>query len=551
MRFVTCCLLLAVATVASAQPTPGHCAPGTASADLDVSDVLARVSDNGALFLGRTHYGTAESTYVIPSATTLTAAPQSPIFSASLWIGGKVEDEIRMAASTYTNFEFWPGPLGADATPPDDCADYDRIYTVSRDDVRRYLETGEATADLLDWPAHLGAPVLDGDGVAGNYDLAAGDQPGIWGSQSAWWVMNDAGGVHESTESPPLGIEVQGTAFAVALPTSALDRATFYRYRILNRSGGPIDSMYVALWMDVDLGEAADDYVGSDTTYALGYAYNGGDRDADYGVPPAVGVQVVQGPVGLPNGRDDDGNGVVDEVGERLGMTAFSDARTLSHLPVDPVCPRPHYNLMQGLFCDGTPITEGGDGYYTGGEVTTFMYPGDPVTGAFWSERSEDNAPGDRRLVVVTGPFRLAPGGEEEVVFAIPFAWASSALGSVTALRDAAQVMRNAWAHGLLAPTRVEGERTPPPPALAVVRPIPNPFTDRLAVRFSLPEPMAVRLALYDVLGREVAVLVDGEQTPGEHEVTLDGDAFAPGVYFVRLGVPGGSRTLAVTRAAR
>ncbi len=49
-----------------------------------------------------------------------------------------------------------------------------------------------------------------------------------------------------------------------------------------------------------------------------------------------------------------------------------------------------------------------------------------------------------------------------------------------------------------------------------------------------------VRLAVYDLLGREVAVLVDGYQTPGEHHVMFDARSLASGVYFYRL-VSGGS----------
>jgi hypothetical protein len=44
-----------------------------------------------------------------------------------------------------------------------------------------------------------------------------------------------------------------------------------------------------------------------------------------------------------------------------------------------------------------------------------------------------------------------------------------------------------------------------------------------------------VRLAVYDVLGREVAVLVDGVQSPGRHEVVFDGGNVSSGVYFYRL----------------
>jgi hypothetical protein len=44
-----------------------------------------------------------------------------------------------------------------------------------------------------------------------------------------------------------------------------------------------------------------------------------------------------------------------------------------------------------------------------------------------------------------------------------------------------------------------------------------------------------VRLAVYDLLGREVAVLVDGYQAPGEHHVTFDARRLASGIYFYRL----------------
>ena len=44
-----------------------------------------------------------------------------------------------------------------------------------------------------------------------------------------------------------------------------------------------------------------------------------------------------------------------------------------------------------------------------------------------------------------------------------------------------------------------------------------------------------VRLEVFDLLGRKVATLVDGEQDPGPHEARLDGARLAPGTYFVRL----------------
>jgi hypothetical protein len=51
-----------------------------------------------------------------------------------------------------------------------------------------------------------------------------------------------------------------------------------------------------------------------------------------------------------------------------------------------------------------------------------------------------------------------------------------------------------------------------------------------------------VRLAVYDLLGREVAVLVDERKAPGSHEVSFNAAGLASGIYFYRL--QSGSQTL-------
>ena len=63
----------------------------------------------------------------------------------------------------------------------------------------------------------------------------------------------------------------------------------------------------------------------------------------------------------------------------------------------------------------------------------------------------------------------------------------------------------------------------------------PNPFAEAARLRYRLPEAATVRLEVFDLLGRKVATLVDGEQDPGPHEARLDGARLAPGTYFVRL----------------
>ncbi|MEM8599186.1 MAG: alpha-amylase family glycosyl hydrolase [Bacteroidota bacterium] len=66
----------------------------------------------------------------------------------------------------------------------------------------------------------------------------------------------------------------------------------------------------------------------------------------------------------------------------------------------------------------------------------------------------------------------------------------------------------------------------------------PNPFNPATLIRFSVAETMPVTLTVYDVLGREVAVLAEGDHQPGLHEVAFDAAALPSGVYFYRLDTP-------------
>ncbi|MFB6247714.1 MAG: S8 family serine peptidase [Salinibacter sp.] len=70
----------------------------------------------------------------------------------------------------------------------------------------------------------------------------------------------------------------------------------------------------------------------------------------------------------------------------------------------------------------------------------------------------------------------------------------------------------------------------------------PNPFSDQTTLEYVLPSPATVRLAVYDVLGRQVRVLVDERQEAGRHTVRWDGHdesgrRMASGVYLARLTV--------------
>jgi photosystem II stability/assembly factor-like uncharacterized protein len=63
----------------------------------------------------------------------------------------------------------------------------------------------------------------------------------------------------------------------------------------------------------------------------------------------------------------------------------------------------------------------------------------------------------------------------------------------------------------------------------------PNPFNPTTVVSYRLPAESHVKLVVYDLLGREVALLVNEKKTAGTHEVTFDGSGLASGVYLYRL----------------
>ena len=71
----------------------------------------------------------------------------------------------------------------------------------------------------------------------------------------------------------------------------------------------------------------------------------------------------------------------------------------------------------------------------------------------------------------------------------------------------------------------------------------PNPFNPQTSITFSMPEAATVRLTVYDLLGRQVALLVDGNLSAGKHEVRFDATNLPSGQYLYRLTTPKGEFT--------
>jgi hypothetical protein len=73
------------------------------------------------------------------------------------------------------------------------------------------------------------------------------------------------------------------------------------------------------------------------------------------------------------------------------------------------------------------------------------------------------------------------------------------------------------------------------PAKFALSQNYPNPFNPITAIRYWLSVASEVRLSVHDLLGREIAVLVNERKAPGSYSVRLDGNGLASGVYLYRL----------------
>lgn len=65
----------------------------------------------------------------------------------------------------------------------------------------------------------------------------------------------------------------------------------------------------------------------------------------------------------------------------------------------------------------------------------------------------------------------------------------------------------------------------------------PNPFNPKTMIRYSVPQTSQVQIMVFDVLGNEIATLVNEHKSAGRYEVEFDGSRLASGIYFYQLKV--------------
>ncbi len=346
-------------------------------------------------------------------------------FTAGLSIGCGIEGQYAQTMASYKG-EYSPGTY------------LNGIYWTNADFKMYVVRLGDnatTNPDYANWfkMVPYGAPYKDVN-QNGQYDNGI-DIPGqINAGETIFYCMTDGDlsqhsvgeGFGGGITNPLMKVEVHFTAWAYNSP--GLEDLQFINWVVINKGNKVWDSTFMGVVVDPDLGNADDDYIGCDRSQNMGYAYNADNDDPVYGLnPPAFGMDYFKSPIikrpGLPN--------------DTIGMTSFVFFTNTGSSP--PPCesdpngePVSAYHMLQGLKKDRTPFM---DVTQTPPARTKFVYPGDPETGAGWTEYKGSmtncngdtsgtilaiNPPGDRRFIFNSGrlDFKFNPGDTQNIVVA-------------------------------------------------------------------------------------------------------------------------------------
>ena len=130
----------------------------------------------------------------------------------------------------------------------------------------------------------------------------------------------------------------------------------------------------------------------------------------------------------------------------------------------------------------------------------------------------------DASMMITTGPYNIAPGDSVVAAFAILGA------NSLTNLRTIASAAMAKYTQ-----TSVDDGGINKPSNFSLSQNYPNPFNARTNINFNIPARGHVNLDAFDILGRRVATLFNGEMEAGAHTITWDCAGLPSGVYFYKL----------------
>ncbi len=374
---------------------------------LDLNNVEATVSNRGVFF---TNHSFSTPGYRFPKFS-----DNHVIFAASLWFGGIDADGfIKTSAELYGTAgggrDLYPGALTTDGEvlegmPPQ----HGQLYVLSKAEINEHIAMAGTpgyviNSTILEWPAHgdtdLGydysiAPFADLN-FNSLYEPGLGEYPIIRGDQAAFMILNDVQGGHTVSGGDPLGIEIHVMLYEYATD-DYLNNTTFSHIKVINKSGTDYTEFIVGNFMDTDIGDPSNDFIGTYPENGVIFSYNAELMDNGTGGAPGYGSNVPA--VGLVHlnttmnvgGYFNSGGG---PYGEPNGAISF-------------------WNYMNGRWAFGESFRFGGNGNTTAyGDETNYLFEGDPgdLGDGEWSEFSEGSIPEDRRIFSATAPTTLSNG---------------------------------------------------------------------------------------------------------------------------------------------
>lgn len=474
-------------------------------------------------------------------------------FTSALWMSGyDGSGQLHVAAQTYRQDgnDYWPGPLDAsDTLTYATSAKWAKIWKVNRTDIAAYLgmtthTTTNTPAPILSWPAKsntnasgaAGAPLAITTDMApfvdvnsnGIYEPLAGDYPDIKGDQALWWVFSDNGPAHGNTHARPLGVEIQAMAYAYSRGT-LIDNVVYYDYKVINKSPNTYNNFRLALWDDVDLGYYLDDFIGFDSSHRMGICYNGSGDDGLSGGHPAYayGTHI---PISAVSLITLPGDNATTHTKVPAGSFIYynNDASAFGN----PLVDTEYNNLMRAKYKLGTHITNdftspGVPSYgYGAGPQSNYVFTGDPADGTAWSECNAGNAPGDRRFIITSNDFTLAPGAIEHVIMAQiamdPDTGNACPGHGFTAIKDLADTAWHVFDNPL--PALSVGQDASPASAVSIY---PNPAHDHIHIDDRTAISGDAHVVIYNSIGQ----IMKASFTPQNADVDISN--FPAGIYHV------------------
>jgi len=458
------------------------------------------------------------------------------VYDQGLWVLGKINNFPHWSFGKWSQV-YSPGPIinGEPAIQinPQDSLRY-RVYKISVGD-------DNSNPDYAEWPNDFGAPVND----VGN-PLILGDQT-LWtvynGLDSSltyrnWWNTN-------RDTLPVMPIEVQQMSYGRAGNSGddvdIFSNVMFIEWTIINKGNETIDSTYLGLWTDIDFFGAYSNLPGIDTVNQLGFCWTDIDSSSGLiGPPPAVGYTLLYGPVIPATGQTAIFRGKVLNDYRNMSLASFraiSDDGGFHPVSGFPGLLTEAWNITRGLDLDGNDVID---------PMTSlpkaFPFSGDPVTNTGWVyDPNTYGIGGGAGFVMFTGFLTMAPNDTQWVMAALVPGLGNDKLESIEKMRQKTEILHSlpydslAFGKTPIFLTEIKDEKTLLPESVKLYQNYPNPFNAATKIEYSLATAGKVELTVYDVLGREVAKLVNQHQKTGKYSVNFDGSLHASGVYLYKL----------------